>query len=652
MKLCIALAAFGLLLLAPPGTSPLFAAEMKVSIRADFPGGNIVMRENKGNAVQVGPDLRGGEPWFYWHFEAEASQPGRVDFVFPGPFQVGARGPAVSVDDGKTWTWLGNEQVEYAPLDSKDKADRFSHDFAADKLKARFSVGLPYVKANLDAFLAQNATTPYLSRRILTTSRKNRPVDLLQIGKPGPNVTAVLLTARHHACEALASYVLEGFLQEALSESPCATEFRRKYVLYTVPIVDVDGVEEGDQGKGRRPRDHNRDYGQQTHLYPETEAIQKLADGANITLALDCHDPALRGDIHGVVYFDGWSRPHILSNVRELIRWMGEDRPLVMGREVVLLKTPPATPPKEDLPFAIYFAQKKNVVMAATLETPYALDAAMARQYGAALLRAWTRTEFLPEGVVARAAGYETFSAFRKSFEDIYMGAPREAERIAATYLEDPTAPALYKIEANNLMGMMRLRQKNYAAALKHVQMVLDDASATTSQRSLALTQRVRTVGSNPDSAAEEMERSLAAFSAFPYQTADNKALAFAAASTFYERRKDFEKAILYARQQFAVAERHGKGKVLNAIAAIYDKAQQNDKAVETRKEAVALLRKELNPVPDGIQGPVMAADLLDALNGIPTATADEKTEAANVVFSAKWDRWEGEKSCACLWER
>lgn len=53
------------------------AAEMAVSIRADFPGGNVSVLQNAGATVQVAPDLRGGQPWFYWHFEATATQPGR-----------------------------------------------------------------------------------------------------------------------------------------------------------------------------------------------------------------------------------------------------------------------------------------------------------------------------------------------------------------------------------------------------------------------------------------------------------------------------------------------------------------------------------------------------------------------------------------------
>jgi murein tripeptide amidase MpaA len=41
--------------------------------------------------------------------------------------------------------------------------------------------------------------------------------------------------------------------------------------FFIVPPVDKDGVEDGDQGKNRKPYDHNRDYLQRIHR--EIQAI-------------------------------------------------------------------------------------------------------------------------------------------------------------------------------------------------------------------------------------------------------------------------------------------------------------------------------------------------------------------------------------------
>lgn len=121
------------------------AAESVVRITSAFPGGNVVVKQNTGRSVELAPDLRGGRPWFYWYFEAESVQPGRVTFVLADPPKLGARGPAVSVDDGKTWQWLGTEHVVFTSprQDSDDpnrRVDTFSYDFAAPGQRVRFAV--------------------------------------------------------------------------------------------------------------------------------------------------------------------------------------------------------------------------------------------------------------------------------------------------------------------------------------------------------------------------------------------------------------------------------------------------------------------------------------------------------------------------------
>jgi hypothetical protein len=231
------------------------AARADVTINTSFPGGNVLVKNHTANTVEIAPDLRGGKPWFYWYFEAAASQPGRATFVFAKPGAIGVRGPAISHDDGKTWQWMGAARVVAVRAEGADEKappqETFAYDFTKAGERVRFSVGIPYVQSNLDAFLAEHTRNSHLTKSVLTTSLKGRAVEFLQIGEPGPRKLAILLTARHHACEALASYVLEGFLREALGASVAAEQFRERYVLYVVPFVDKDGVEEGDQGKNR-----------------------------------------------------------------------------------------------------------------------------------------------------------------------------------------------------------------------------------------------------------------------------------------------------------------------------------------------------------------------------------------------------------------
>jgi hypothetical protein len=370
------------------------ASESTVAINTAFPGGNAKVTANADGSVHLEPDLRGGRPWFYWCFEAMSMKPGKVTFVFPEKVAgfkngaIGFQGPAISTDLGNTWKWMGRDHVD---------GDSFFYEFAESDERVRFAVTIPYLKTDLDGFLKKNATNPHLKNSVLTKSRKGREVELLQIGSPGPDTLSMLVTGRHHATETIASYVLEGFLQEAMSESESAKEFRKKYVLYAVPFVDKDGVEEGDQGKNRQPHDHNRDYGEKS-IYPEIQAIKKLDKEKNFRFALDFHCPTLVMNDHQVMYFVGPKEhpQYNFQNVTELAGWIKRGLPkgAPVGPYVWLRPAKTPTPMNSH-----YFGFKKGTIMAATLEIPFAppgkvTDPASCRKYGQVILSAWVDTHF------------------------------------------------------------------------------------------------------------------------------------------------------------------------------------------------------------------------------------------------------------------
>lgn len=613
--------------------------EAAVSIRTDFPGGNVVVVRNEGRSVHLRPDLRGGDPWFYWHFEAAATAPGTVDFVFDGSPMIGVRGPAFSIDGGATWRWLGTESVRYAPADgSSPRRESFRYEFAGDRSTVRFAVALPYLEHDLSEFLRRHAENRHLRRHVLTRTRSGKSVELLQIGEPRPNVEAVLVTARHHACESTASFVLEGWIEEALSDSPFGRAFRERYVLFAVPLVDKDGVQAGDQGKNRSPHDHNRDYGDRP-IYPEVRAIQDLADAQRIRYSLDLHCPALRGDVHEAFHFLGLGVPHLKNNVDEWIAWIREERPSAVMAPLNFL-TDPAKPGAANRRMnAHFFALRDSAVFAATLEIPYTqpncpLDAAMARSYGAALLRAWTRTKFVArdESGDRGAAAAETLLDLRNGFFRTFRSRPEYAEEM----LRSPAAAdSVLRPEAHHLLAALRLHQRRFADAEAECVAALEDDRATLHQRTTARLLRVQIAAADPSSSEEVVERRLNDLSAAEYLSGDVQGRAFAAASDFHHRAGRIDAAIQAAQRQAAVAASYERGTILNRIATWHDQARRPEQAVRARREAVELLRPQLLPKPPrSIFGATMAFDLFEALCGIPTATLDEKRQAAELVLS------------------
>jgi len=613
-----------------------YATAAGITIDTQFPGGNVVVKGIEGDTVHLTPDLRGGQAWFYWCFDAVAAKPGKVTFAFANPLRIGVRGPAVSRDGGRSWRWLGAEHVE-----STKEAERFSYQFNAAQERVRFAVAIPYLQHDLDAFVLKNKNNPHLSKSVLTKTRKGTPVDLLQIGKLGPDRQSVLVTARHHACESMASYVLEGFMQEALSDSPAAAAFRKRYVLYAVPLVDKDGVQAGDQGKNRAPHDHNRDYGPEP-LYPEVRTIQELVDEKDVRFSIDFHCPALRGDIHEAFHFLGLGVPHIRDNLDEFRAWIKEERPPAVMVPLNFLADPKKPNAVDRRINSHYLATREKALFAATLEVPYtqrhpALDQDMARAYGAGLLRAWVRTTFVPAGANGPRgeSRHAKLEQFRTEFQKLYRGQPQQAELLVSAYQKADT-PSNFRIESSVLLATLRLRQKEYAAARSLNDSVLNDANATTQQRAAATVLQVQVDCADPRSTSKDVEASFTAALRFPYSASEQLAKCYEAVAEFHRRHLEHQKAIDTTRKQIAVAANYEVGKLWNRIAADHDLLKEPADAILARKETVKALRPRLAPVPVSVFGAMMAGDLFEALRGIPDAPLAELRATGQMVLDHK----------------
>ncbi len=284
-----------------------------VQIDADFPGGNILVDRIDGDAAHVRQDLRDTEGhWFYWCFRVRGGAGRTLRFAFDPPNVIGVHGPAISTDGGSAWTWGGAGIVDGAS---------FRHSFGPEDHDVRFAMGVPYVMSDLQRWIDARSDDPRLKVEALCRTRAGADAPLLRIEPTAPARHSVLLTARHHACEAMANFTLEGVLDAALADP----WFAQHACIAAAPLVDYDGVQAGDQGKNRRPHDHNRDYFDEG-IYPETRAIRGLALGwpGGLDAHLDLHCPYIRGaDCNQSVYQVGsrhpahWARQQRFATILE-----------------------------------------------------------------------------------------------------------------------------------------------------------------------------------------------------------------------------------------------------------------------------------------------------------------------------------------------
>ncbi len=265
-----------------------------IVISRRHPGGNIKVINASGNKIQFEQELRDTPKWwFYWNFSAEnlSEQKHEITFEFMNRRVVGPWGPSVSTD-GDVWEWLGAE--------NSISRSAFKYSFEPGE-KKYFSFSIPYQHKHFRDFYVKYRDDERLQKEVLTTSEKGRPVDLLLLGN-FDSEKHIIFTARSHACESPASYVLEGMLEHWLTQQD--STFLDEYFIHVVPFVDIDGVEEGDQGKDRAPHDHNRDYTEDP-IYNSTAAIMDYAKSleGNIVIYIDFHSPWKWGGIHNHIFF-------------------------------------------------------------------------------------------------------------------------------------------------------------------------------------------------------------------------------------------------------------------------------------------------------------------------------------------------------------
>jgi hypothetical protein len=368
-------------------------------IDCDFPGGNIVVQRIDGDQVYLHQDQRDTPGfWFYWCFRVRNAAGRKLTFHFTEGNVLGVRGPAVSTDGAKTWAWLGAESMD---------GPSFTYAFPKEDDEVRFCLAVPYQEANLHAFLARYADDPHLRVEHHSTTKKGRKTERLRLGKlDGEPKYRVLLTCRHHCCEMMAAWALEGILEAVLADAPDGRWFRQNVELLVIPFMDKDGVEDGDQGKNRMPHDHNRDY-QGESIYPSVAALKQFVpkwSQGKLRLAVDMHCPYIRGGGDGTssnerIFLVGnpdqemWERQQQFSEILQAV----QAGPLVHDPKHNLPWGEKWNTLKEPRSCSRWTALQPGILLGTTLEIPYAnvagqtVTAETARTFGHDLARAMRR---------------------------------------------------------------------------------------------------------------------------------------------------------------------------------------------------------------------------------------------------------------------
>jgi cytosolic carboxypeptidase protein 6 len=160
---------------------------------------------------------------------------------------------------------------------------------------------------------------PYVRRERIGASRQGRPIEMLAITDDPTATHHVMLISRQHPPEVTGTLGLVRFVEEITGDSPLAREFRRRFQVLVVPVVNPDGVDLGHWRHNIGGVDLNRDW----HAFNQTEtrvvrdALLRVRErpGAEVWFAADFHSTGR--DIFYTLAKDLPTRPAALTD-----RWL------------------------------------------------------------------------------------------------------------------------------------------------------------------------------------------------------------------------------------------------------------------------------------------------------------------------------------------
>ncbi|XP_050812674.1 cytosolic carboxypeptidase 2 isoform X4 [Gopherus flavomarginatus] len=184
--------------------------------------------------------------------------------------------------------------------------------FPHDHDTCYFAHFYPYTFSDLQRYLLAVASDPvrsqYCKLRVLCSSLAGNTVYLLTITSPSQNPTAtaakkaVVLSARVHPGETNGSWVMRGFLDFILSDSPDAQLLRELFIFKVVPMLNPDGVIVGNYRCSLAGRDLNRNY--QTVLkesfpciWHTRRMIQRVLEEREVLLYCDFHGHSRKNNV-------------------------------------------------------------------------------------------------------------------------------------------------------------------------------------------------------------------------------------------------------------------------------------------------------------------------------------------------------------------
>ena len=262
----------------------------------DFECGNIRVLEQSSGLIRLSPRSKRGEPctlWFAFRLRGAEGSAVRIAIENPGPREY----LAYFNENVHPWYSLDGKCHERVPRAwLRHGSNRITLQFTMPATKVFISYGMPYSTHRLNALLNHMRDEPRARVAKAALTEEGRPVYVIHLsdGKnSGGARPGVVVTARMHAGEAPASHVCESIVDSLLASTDKARSLLRLADWCIIPIIDVDGVVNGLNGKFQKPIDFNSDWKKPSRKVVKAlkEHLDKFHQSTPVRLLLDLHSP-------------------------------------------------------------------------------------------------------------------------------------------------------------------------------------------------------------------------------------------------------------------------------------------------------------------------------------------------------------------------
>lgn len=222
-------------------------------------------------------------PWYAFRVSGRAGDDVVIRMQFHDGYGYARYWPKFS-RDGTHWESLAEDQVTVA-----DDGNSAQLTLRLDQARVWIAGQEVLADAFYNQWLDDLESHPDVTTRLVGKSTQGRPVILAETpDRP----EFVLMIGRQHPPEVTGAIAMRSFITTVLADTPLARQFRARFKLAIVPLMNPDGVAGGHWRHNVGGVDVNRDWGPFTQ--PESTAVigwveQQEATGRKLQLMLDFH---------------------------------------------------------------------------------------------------------------------------------------------------------------------------------------------------------------------------------------------------------------------------------------------------------------------------------------------------------------------------